>query len=323
MKSVLWTTYGPPETLKIGELPDPHPKKGQVRIKIHAATVVAGDCEIRSFNVPKFTKIPLRVALGITKPRKPHLGMELAGVVDELGEGVERFQVGDHVYANAGLSFGGYAEYICLNEKRTVYKMPASMTFGEAATITTGGLNALHFIKKAEIKEGQTMLINGAGGSIGSYGLQIARSLGARVSVVDAPDQLRKLQDIGADTYINYLEEDFRLNGEQYDVIFDLVPDHPIENTLPSLKEGGVYLLANPNVRNMWKASRINRKKKYKVVYQFAGEHHEDMELLNQLSDQGKLKPLIDKVFDLDEIVEAHKYVESGKKCGCVVIRVV
>lgn len=322
MKTVLWKTYGPPETLEIGELPDPHPGKNEVRIQIHASTVVAGDCEIRSFNVPGFTRIPLRIALGMTKPRKPHLGMELAGIVDEVGDNVSRFELGDQVYANAGLSFGGYAEYICLNENKTISKMPSNLSFGEAATITTGGLNALHFVRKSKIEEGQTMLINGAGGSIGSYGLQLAKAMGAQVTVVDAPRQLRKLQDIGADRYINYLEEDFRNEGIQYDVIFDLVPDHPIEATLPFLKEGGIYLLANPNVRNMLKAGWINKTSSKRVVFQFAGEKHEDMAYLNDLIERGKVIPLIDKVFALDEIVEAHKYVESGQKCGCVVIRI-
>jgi NADPH:quinone reductase-like Zn-dependent oxidoreductase len=322
MKAIVWTKYGPPNVLQLQELTKPIPQDNEVLIKVHAATVTAGDCETRSFTFTMIFWLPLRVMLGFFKPRKLILGQELAGEIEAIGNKVTRFNKGDYVFAATLFRFGAYAEYICLPETYPILHKPASITFEEAATIPTGGINGLHFIKKANVQSGQKVLINGAGGSIGTYALQIAKDIGAQVTCVDSTEKLDMLRSMGADHVIDYTQQDFTQSGETYDVIIDVIGKSNYSRCVRLLKPGGRYVLGTFTflglIRGTWTSMTSNKK----VLSEMANYQTEDFAFLKELIEAGKIKPTIDKHYPLEEIVEAHTYVEQGRKKGNVVIRV-
>ena len=326
MKAIVWTKYGSPDVLQLKEIAKPTPKANEVLIKIHATTVTAGDCEARNLKMPILIGLPMRMYVGLRKPERiTILGQELAGEIEAIGKDVKRFRVGDQVFGTTGLSFGAYAEYICLPEESAMGVLatkPANMTYEEAATVPTGGLEALHFIRKGNIQRGEKVLIIGAGGSIGTFAVQLARYFGAEVTGVDSTSKLEMLRSIGADHVIDYTQEDFTRNGQTYDVIFDVMGRSSFSSSVRSLKQNGRYLLGNAGLSQMVKGWWISIKSSKKVMIGAASQKNEDLLFLKSLIETGKIKAIIDRSYPLEQIAEAHKYVEAGHKKGNVVITV-
>lgn len=308
----------------MAEVDKPTPKDNEVLIRIHAATVTAGDCEVRRFDVKFLFWLPLRIFFGITKPKKHKriLGQELAGQIEATGKDVTRFKTGDKVFAVTGAGFGAWAEYRCLPEDGKLAIMPANMSFDEAATIPTGGFNALHFLRKADLQSGQKILIYGAAGGIGTIAIQLAKHFGAEVTGLDSTAKLDVLRSIDADHVIDYTKDDFSRNGVTYDVIFDVVGKSPYSRCKRSLGKNGVYLLANPGLPQMLRGLWMSLTSGKKVSMALAGESVDDMAFFRELIEAGTLKTVIDKRYPLEQMADAHRYVESGQKAGNVVINV-
>ncbi|MFX1369931.1 MAG: NAD(P)-dependent alcohol dehydrogenase [Promethearchaeota archaeon] len=328
MKAIVWTKYGPPDVLQVQEVAKPQAKDNEVLIRIHATTVTIGDCEMRRLEYPMFMRLVVRLMVGFRRPtRIAILGMELAGEVEATGKDVTRFKVGDQVFAATGfIGMGTCAEYICLPEKPedgAIALKPANMSFEEAAVVPVGGLEALSLLRKGNIQPGQEVLINGAGGTVGPYAIQLAKFLGAEVTAVDSRKKLDTLRSIGADYTIDYTKEDFTKTGKTYDVIFDVVGKSSYSGCIRSLKEDGVYLLTYPklgrSIRGRWTSWRSNKK----VIGGTATDSTEDLIFLRELIEAGKIKPVIDRTYPLEQAAEAHRYVETGQKIGNVVITVV
>jgi 2-desacetyl-2-hydroxyethyl bacteriochlorophyllide A dehydrogenase len=326
MKAIVWTRYGPPDVLELQEVEKPVPKANEVLVKIFAASVTAGDCELRSLKIPVLLRLPMRIYVGFRKPKRTTvLGMELAGEIESVGKDVKLFKKGDQVFGSPGFSLGAYAEYICLPEdpeEGAVAVKPANMTYEEAATVTIGGLEALHFLKQADIRSGEKVLINGAGGSIGTYAIQLARLFGAEVIGVDSAEKLDSLRSIGAHRVIDYTKEDFTRMGEAYDVIFDVVGKSSFSRSKRSLKRNGRMLLANPGPLQMIRGKWTSMTTSKKVIFGAADYKKEDLIYLKELIEAGKVKSVIDRHYSLEQIAEAHTYVEQGHKKGNVVITI-
>ncbi|MDN7246294.1 NAD(P)-dependent alcohol dehydrogenase [Planococcus shenhongbingii] len=320
MKAMVCTRYGPPEVLELQQLDKPVPKDGEILIKVHASTVTAGDCEIRSFKFPVLLWLPLRLFFGVQKPRLDVLGQEFAGEVEVAGDEQTLFKKGDRVFGATGLKLGAYADYLCLPGSSAITRMPEELSFEEAATIPTGGMNALFFLRKAKIQAGQKVLIIGAGGSIGTMAVQLAKNSGAEVTAIDSGEKLDMLLSIGADNVIDYRQEDFTANGETYDVIFDVAGKSPFSKTINSLKPKGVFLMGNPSLSQMFRRLLPTKKGGRKIIAGAASYKAEDLRYLSKLLAEGKIKPVIDQVFPLEQLRQAHYYVESGMKKGNVVI---
>jgi NADPH:quinone reductase-like Zn-dependent oxidoreductase len=265
----------------------------------------------------------LQLYNGLWRPKRiTILGQELAGDIESVGVDVKRRKKGDQVFATTGIGFGAYAEYICLPQDGMVETKPANMTYEEAAAIPVGGLNALHFLRRANIQSGEKVLINGAGGSIGTIAVQLAKSFGAEVTGVDRTGKLDMLRSIGADHVIDYTQEDFTKGGETYDVVFDVVGKGSFSGGIRSLKEGGTYLLGNATLSRSIRGRWTSRTSGKKVVAGTAPYKPEDLVLLRELIEAGKMRAVIDRRYPLEEIAEAHRYVETGHKAGNVVITV-
>ena len=323
MKAAILTGYGPPEVLELKEVETPTPADDEVLVRIVAATVFAGDCEMRAFDFPAAFWLPLRLMFGLTKPRKNVQipGQELAGVIQAVGKDVTGFKKGDEVFAPLE-KFGGCAEYLCLNAKNAIAIKPVNMSFEEAATVPVGGLNALHFVRKANIGSGDKLLINGAAGSIGTFAVQIAKIRGAQVTAVDGTRKLDMLRSIGADKVIDYTQEDFTRNGETYDAIIDVVGKSPYSRSVCSLNDNGRYILGNPRFSGFFRGLWTSMTSSKKVIAALTGYRSADLVFLRELIEAGTLRTVIDRRFPLEEIVAAHRYVESGEKTGHVVITV-
>lgn len=322
MKAVVHRKYGPPEVLKMEEVDIPVPKDNQVRIKIHASTVTLGDCELRRFSLPLWIWLPLRLYMGVFRPRIKILGQELSGEIDEIGNNVTAFKQGDPVFAPTKMSLGAHAEYICLPADFVIAHKPPEISFIEAASIPTGGLNALYFVRKANILPGHKILINGAGGTIGTYAVQLAKEMGAEVTAVDTGEKLGVLRSIGADHVMDYTREDFTQDFDTYDAIIEIVCKSSISACLRSIKSHGRLVLGNPNLSSMFRSLWNNRKSSKKIINALAPYKNEDLNYLVELIQAGKLKPVIDRTFPLEDMIDAHRYVEIGHKIGHVGITI-
>jgi NADPH:quinone reductase-like Zn-dependent oxidoreductase len=328
MKAMVWTKYGSPDGLQLQEVEKPTPKDNEVLIKVYAATASTADTEFRRLKLPLLFLILLRLYFGIRKPtRITILGMEFAGEIISTGKEVTRYKPGDQVFGYTGLNMGTYAEYMCLPENPSgmagvLAIKPVNMPYEEAAAVPFGGLEALHSLSKANIQRGQKVLIVGAGGSIGTYAVQLAKHYGAEVTGVDKPGKFEMLRSIGADHVIDYTQEDFTKSGQTYDVILDTIAKSPFAGSLRSLKENGTYL--NPNsgpvegVQRRWTSERSSKR----VIPWTAGYTTKNLLALKELIEAGTIKAIIDRRYPLEQMAEAHRYVETGQKKGNVVITV-
>jgi NADPH:quinone reductase-like Zn-dependent oxidoreductase len=324
MKAVLCKKYGPPDVLQLANMEKPVPKAGEILVKNHATTVSVADRRIRAFDVPPSFWVPGRLALGLLKPRNPILGREFAGEVEEVGQHVQEFNKGDLVIACAGgLGTGSYAEYICLNpgdKDLAVTAMPENMNFAESAAIPLGGLTALHFARKANIQKGQKVLVYGASGSVGTYAVQLAKYFGAGVTGVCSTTNLELVQSLGADKVLDYTTGNFSLGNEAYDVIFDAVGKARMKDCMKALKKKGVFLHAVSTPGVSLRMALLAKPKGIKTVGGGPKVNAEDLLFLKKLVEKGQLKPVIDRSYPLEQIVEAHAYVDRGHKKGNVAI---
>lgn len=326
MKAIVMTKFGPPDVLQLQQVKKPTPKEREVLVKINATTVFAGDCELRSLKVPVEFRLPFWIYMSFIRPKPIILGQELAGEIESVGKDVKRFKVGDPVFAAAGFGLGAYAEYKCLPEEPGAMDgalaiKPANLTFEEAAAVPVGGLEALHFVRQGNIQSGQTVLINGAGGDIGTFAVQLARYFGAEVTGVDSTEKLDMLRSIGAAHVVDYTQKDFTKSGETYDVIFDVVGKSSFSGSLRSLKQNGRYLLGNAGMSQSFRARWTPTGSK-RVIYGTGRQKAEDLQFLRGLIEAGKITPVIDRCYPLEQMAEAHRYVDTGRKKGNVVITV-
>jgi len=320
MKAVVYDRYGPPEVLRIAEVERPVPKEDEVLIKVHATTVNRLDVHTREANRSSGLGFSVlsRLVSGLRTPRRRILGSEFAGEVEAVGATVNEFAVGDQVFGNSGLRFGAYAEFMCVRESARIAHMPAGMTFGEAAPITDGALNALTCLTAADLKKGRRILIYGASGAIGTAGVQLARHFDADVTAVCSTKNLELVKSLGADRVIDYTKEDFTKNGQTYHVIFDAVGKHSFKRSRDSLEPGGIYLPTD-GFENLFLALWTPRVGDKRVVFQIPPRQtKQDVLFLKQLVEAGEFRPVIDRTYALEDVVEATRYVETEQKTGNV-----
>lgn len=325
MKAVVLTKFGSPDVLQLQEIAKPVPKDNEVLIRICATTVTAADSELRSLRFPFAFRLAMRLYVGFVLTKPVIQGQELAGEIEAVGKNVTRFRQGDQVFGWTGLRLGAYAEYTCLPEDGVLAIKPSAITHEQAAPLPVGGLDAVFLIKKARIQGGEKVLINGAGGSIGAFAVQLAKYYGAEVTGVDSAEKLDMLRSIGADNVIDYTREDFTRSGKTYDVIFDVIGKSSFSRSIRSLAPNGRYLLANSplshRLRGRWMSGRSGKKVLF-WASRSASEYAEDFKFLTELIAAGKIRPVIDKRYPLEQAAEAHRYVDSGHKKGNVVITV-
>ena len=321
MKAIVYTKYGAPDVLHIKEIEKPVPENDEVLIKIHAAEATKADCELRSFKFAvKWFWLPLRVAMGVTRPKKQVLGGYFAGEVEAVGKDVLKFKKGNQVFGTSKLRFGAYGEYVCLPANYTIAPKPHNMSFEEAAAVPLGGLNALHFMRRANIQNGEKILVNGAGGSIGTFAVQIAKAMGAEVTAVDSTIKEEMLRRIGADHFFDYTKEDFAKSGQTYDVIFNMVAQSSYSKCVNSLNPRGRYLIGNPRISDMLRSVLTSRFTDKTAIFVFAGEKEEELLALKEMIESGKIKSVIDKIYPPELAAQAHRRVETEQRLGIVVI---
>ncbi len=319
MKAITYENYGPPEVLKLVEIKKPTPKCNEVLIRIYATTVTSGDSRMR-----KADPFIARFMTGLFKPTKNILGFDISGVIESIGKNVTRFKVGDEVFGSAGDYGGGtYREYKCLPEDAVITTKPENLPHVEAAPIFFGAHSALHFLRKGNIQVGQKVLIYGASGSVGTYAVQLAKYYGAQVTAVCSTSNIKLAESLGASKVIDYTKEDFSKRDEKYDIIFDTVGKSPFWGSVKSLKNKGFYLLAvnislSSIFKNIWAGITTNKK----IIGGVAHEYLEDLVFLKKLIEEKKIKPVIDKIYPLEQIADAHRLVDSGRKRGNVVITI-
>jgi len=320
MKAFVYTKYGPPDVLHLKEVAKPTPKDNEVLIKTYATTVTSGDCRVRSLNVPVGFGLISRLFLGVLRPRQPIPGTELAGKIESVGKDVRKFKVGDSVFAFSGVGMGCYAEYKCMPEDGAMALMPANLTYEEAATISFGGTTALDFFRRGKLQNGERVLINGASGGVGTAAVQLAKHFGADVTGVCSTANVELVRSLGATHVIDYTKEDFTQNGASYDIIVDTVGTAPFSRSKDSLKEGGRLLMVLGGLPDMLKIPWVLMTSSKKVIAGPAAERAEDLRFLAKLAEAGEFKPVIDRRYPFEQIAEAHRYVDTGRKKGNVVI---
>ena len=332
MKAIVYERYGPPEVLELQELATPTPKNNEVLIRTHATTVTAGDCRVRSLRMPVGFGLIARLVLGVSKPRQPILGSELAGTVESVGKDVRTFKVGDEVFAFTGARLGCHAEYKCMPEAGAVALKPASLTFDEAAAMSSGGTTALDFFRRAKLQSGEKVAVNGASGGVGTAAVQLAKHFGADVTGVCSTRNVDLVRSLGADHVIDYTKEDFAKGTERYDVILDNVPNHSLSECRRILTPNGKYVMiggGGPN-DSRWvgpfgrviKTMVLSPFTSQKMGMMMADANGKDLTILADMMQSGKLKPVIDRTYKLNEVPAAIAYLEEGHARGKVVITV-
>jgi len=330
MNAIVYTQFGSPDVLQLKEITKPTPADHEVLIRVHATSVSFGDLMARNFKAisPREFNMPLlfwliaKLSFGINRPRVSILGSEFSGDIESIGNAVTLFKPGEQVFGFLGERLGAYAEYVCLPENGVLTTKPANMTYEEAAVVPYGAVMALNLLRRADIQPGQKVLINGASGGIGSAAVQIAKSLGAEVTGVCGTPRLDFVKSLGADKVIDYTQEDFTQNGENYDLVFDVLGKGAFSKVKDSLKPHGIYLCASFKIKKLLQMLWTSRTDGKKVICAIAPGNREDLVAVKQLIEAGKLKALIDKCYPLERAAEAHRYVESGHKAGPVAITI-
>ncbi|MBI3525289.1 MAG: NAD(P)-dependent alcohol dehydrogenase [Betaproteobacteria bacterium] len=320
MKAIVYERYGPPEVLQLKEVEKPTPKDNEVLIKTYATTVTSGDWRVRSLNVPVGFGLIMRLVFGVSRPKQPILGSELAGVIESVGKDVRKFKVGDQVFAFSDASMGCYAEYKCMAEDGAVALKPSNLTFEEAAALSFGGTTALDFLRRGKLKSGESVLVNGASGAVGTAAAQLARHFGAIVTGVCSTANVELVRSLGVSHVIDYTQEDFTQNGEAYDVIVDTVGTAPFSRSKASLKEGGRLLMVLAGLPDMLQIPWVSMTSSRRVIAGPAAGRAEDLRFLAGLAEAGEFKPVIDRLYPFEQIAEAHRHVDTGRKKGNVVI---
>lgn len=320
MKAIVYERYGPPEVLQLKEVEKPTPKNNEVLIKTHAATVTSGDWRVRSLNVPAGFGLIVRLVFGVRRPKQPILGSELAGVIESVGKDVRKFAVGDSVIAFSDTAMGCHAEYKCIQEDGALVQKPSNLSFEEAAALSFGGTTALDFFRRGKLKRGERVLINGASGAVGTAAAQLARHFGADVTGVCSTANMDLVKALGATHVIDYTREDFTQNGETYDVIIDTAGTAPFSRSKASLKEKGRLLMILAGLPDMLQVPWVSMTSSKKIIAGPATVRVEDVRFLAGLAEAGKFKPVIDRCYPFEQIVEAHRYVDTRRKKGNVII---
>jgi len=318
MKAAVCTRFGPPEVLQTKMIDKPIPKDNEVLVKIHATTATKFDCWIR--NSSRMFRFLMRLVTGIRFPKDTLLGTELAGEIESVGKDVTSFKIGDQVFAYLGMRMGAYAEYICLQEESVMATKPINMNYDEAAAIQQGALSALYFLRLINIQRGQKILIYGASGGVGLFTVQLAKYFGAEVTGVCSTTKIDLVKSMGADKVIDYKKEDFTKNGEIYDIIFDTIGTSPFSGSVRSLSDGGIYLFVTYGILRSIRARVHNLTSSKKTVSRIVEETTDDLLFIKNLIEEGKLRVAIDRRYPLDQAAEAHRYVETGRKKGNVII---
>lgn len=322
MKAVIWTRYGPPEVLEVQEVEKPTPKANEVLVKVHATTVETGDCELRRYRLHNGLYMLFRPYFGLFKPKRVNiLGQQLSGVIETVGNEVTRFKSGDAVFASVE-TMGTAVQYICLDENSAIIPKSDVISFEEATTIPVGGVNALHFLRLADIKPRDQVLIYGSSGTIGTYAVQLAKHFGAEVTAVCSQAKSELVKSLGADHLIDYKTQQLTDSQQTFDVVFDTIGKSPYSESLKVLKPGGIYLLANPTFRQQLRSYWTQLTSNIRTTCKLAHNSIEASEYLARLLELGELKVVIDRCYPMDQIVEAHHYVEQGHKAGNVVITI-
>ena len=320
MKAIVCERYGSPDVLRLQEVEKPIPKGNEVLIKTCAATVTSGDWRVRSLNVPAGFGLLMRLVFGVRRPRQPILGSELAGVIESVGKDVRKFTVGDSVIAFSDTAMGCYAEYKCMAEDGVLVQKPTNLTFQEAAALSFGGTTALDFFRRGRLKSGERVLINGASGAVGTAAVQLARHFGADVIGVCSAANVELVKSLGANHVIDYTKEDFTQNGETYDVILDTVGTAPFARSKASLKEEGRLLMVLAGLPDMLQIPWMSMTSSKKIIAGPVAVRVKELRFLAELAEAGKFKPVIDRCYPFEQIVEAHRYVDTGRKRGNIVI---
>jgi NADPH:quinone reductase-like Zn-dependent oxidoreductase len=320
MKVVVCERYGSPEVLRLQEVEKPRPKSNEVLIRTCTTTVTSGDWRVRSLTVPAGFGLIMRLVFGVRGPRQPVLGSELAGVIESVGKDVKKFGVGDSVIAFSDVAMGCHAEYKCMPEDGVLVRKPSKLTFEEAAALSFGGTTALDFFRRGKLKSGEQVLINGASGAVGTAAVQLAMHLGADVTGVCSSANVDLVRALGATHVIDYTKEDFTQNGRTYDVILDTVGTAPFSRSNASLKEKGRLLMVVAGLPDMLQIPWVSMTNSKKIIAGPVAVRVEDVRFLAGMAEAGKFKPVIDRCYPFEQIVEAHRYVDTGQKKGNVII---
>ena len=322
MKAIVYERYGSPDVLHLTEMAKPVPGDREVLIQVHATTVNSGDWRVRSLEVPAGFGLMARLALGVFRPRQPILGTELAGEIEAVGKDVKAFKPGDQIFAFSGVRMGCHVEYKTMPEDGPLTIKPRNLSYEEAATLSFGGTTAVDFLRRGNIKRGDKVLINGASGAVGTAAVQLARYFGAEVTGVCSAANLDLVRSLGADRVIDYTKEDFTESGETYDIIMDTAGTSRFSRCKKALKDGGRLLQVLGSLPDLLQIPWVSLTTNKKVIGGPSAERVEDLRFLAGLAEAGHLKPVIDRRYPFDQMIEAHRYVDTGRKRGSVVIAV-